>query len=201
MNLVKVKSFALKPWIFGRCLPKKSLLILVTGLASVLGQAEVIPPLSPNLPDEITHCTWTTAQHTHYSFSSPMVGQYNLCVAKDSSYSIYLQFAEIPDAQICLIPATHQGEEVMMIGNPLCFWPQGPQKIQQLSFNTELTNDRFPLDGVIIIKDQLAYYGAPFKKFMLPLDAYLTCQRHLTYGDHNFCQAVATAQTLIDHRF
>ncbi|MBP5296817.1 MAG: hypothetical protein J6Y94_05745, partial [Bacteriovoracaceae bacterium] len=111
------------------------------------------------------------------------------------------QFAEIPDAQICLIPATHQGPAVMMVGNPLCFWPQGPQKIQQLTFNTELSEDRFPIDGVIIIKDQLAYYGAPFKKFMLPLDAYLTCQRHLQSGDAGFCQAVATAQTLIDHRF
>ncbi len=178
-------------------------LICCWGLISILNfaLAEVLPPLYPKLPAEIDHCSWTTAQSTHYSFSSPLVGLYNICVAQDDPKSIYIQFAEIPDAQICLIPSTHQGAEVMMIGNPLCFWPQGPQKIQQLNFNTELSNDRFPLDGVIIIKDQLAYYGAPFKKFMLPLDAYLTCQRHLTYGEPHFCKAVADAQTLIDHRF
>jgi len=163
--------------------------------------AEVIPPLQPNFPEEIQHCTWATAQRPSYSFTHPLVGAYNLCVAKENNTKVFVQFAQIPDAQICLLPATHQAAEVMMIGNAQCFWPQGPQKIQEIIFNTELSADRFPLDGAIIIKDQLAYYGAPFKKFLLPLDAYYTCQRYLTLGESAFCQAVATAQTLIDHRF
>ena len=177
---------------------------VVCFLAALLlstAQAEVIPPLNPHFPAEIEHCSWATAQRPYYSFEHALVGKYNLCVARDDQFKVYLQFAQIPDAQICLVPSTHQGAEVMMIGNAQCFWPQGPQKIQEVVFNTELSENRFKLDGAIIIKDQLAYYGAPFKKFMLPLDAYFTCQRFLLTGQASFCQAVATAQTLVDHRF
>ncbi|MEI8348409.1 MAG: hypothetical protein WCG27_13150 [Pseudomonadota bacterium] len=161
---------------------------------------------SPPIPSEIKHCLWAIGQskENQYSFEHSHIGKYNLCQSRSRANVVFVQLAQsVSDSQICLIPTHHKKNVSTFVGEPRCFRADDPRRIYRIDLiKNRKGMEPYDIDGVMIIKDQINLYPAPFQQNLLGTDSYLFCQQWLAQkGDPSYCQAFGQVGAFIDHQF
>jgi hypothetical protein len=158
----------------------------------------------PPIPPEIKHCLWNTGPEAKFSFEHPHLGKYNLCRSNINSNQVFFQL-EKPEtnSQICFIPTHHEGKLSTYVGEPRCLMIEDVQRIYRIDlYHNRRGLERYDIDGVMIIKDQMFSYGNPFNRTLLSTDSYLFCQHWLAQrNDPTYCQSFVQLGQFIDHIF
>jgi len=166
-------------------MPKLLLLLL---LISCIKEAETL-----------SKCQFSTDGINGFSRFDDYLKNYNICQDKlnDSLVRFQLKEGEI-DLKLCFIP-TFTGEgtnKSIYIGEPRCLFISDPLKVYEINFlknrptpEGEVSYSKFPINGVMIIKDKLIDFGAPFESPLPAPNAYLKCAEALDKtGDDSFCE-------------
>ncbi len=173
-------------------------------------------PNSGQIPDEISHCTWSLNGTDGYASGSGHFSQgeldqnqknLNLCQHKGDELKVYLQLKYIPTEGVCLIPTfrNEQDGKQTSIGNFRCQRMASDNTKAQLF---ELVKDRvgftqFPINGVMLMKDKKYTFPPPYPKHPISnLAAYNHCMQQLVQKrNHLFCVAFKRAGHYHYHQF
>jgi hypothetical protein len=165
------------------------------------------------VPAEVDHCRWSSdgvngfeysATHMDPNEQSAANGRYTICKSKTNPMDIYLQVQNpIDSEQLCIIPTTHSGSNSVYIGEPRCLYLRSNTtlyKVSLLKNRPGYTN--YQVTGVMMMKDKLYEYGAPFYQMILSPDAYIFCSQWLAqYGDPSYCIPFKAAGHYVYHQF
>lgn len=156
------------------------------------------------IPSEISHCKWSMDGNTNFSSShkhvSPneddvSVGGYTLCKSKNDETQIYIQLQSVLDVQVCLFPTYNSGSNSVYLGEARCLRIDDSKKIYRVNMLKNRPGfTAYPITGVMLMKDKLFGYDAPFNRYLLAPDAYTFCSNWLAqYGDPSFCESFKRA--------
>lgn len=165
------------------------------------------------VPPEVSDCRWSSdgvtgfeSKAAHLSPSEDNVdeGAYTLCQSSANEQEVYLQVKNpISDAQLCLIPTSHDGTNSVYIGEPRCLYVNSNQtlyKISLLKNRSGYSNRR--ITGIMMMKDKAYQYEAPFYQYILSPDAYIFCSQWLAlYYDPSYCIAFKNKGAYVYHQF
>ena len=161
------------------------------------------------VPQEASHCSWSTDGSSGFSFTHSYTGDYTLCRAQGSETVYYLQ-TKVPSSQsipLCLIPTTHiqtpSGSKSVYIGEPRCVHNTDNTKVYKIVlYKNRIYYTNYPITGVMIMKDELVEYPQPYMGWYLNPDAYMFCIQYLAnYGSDAFCDTFDSMGQYVYHEF
>lgn len=159
---------------------------------------------TPQIPEEISHCTWATDGVNGFALNHAHLGPFNICQGKNSDTEIHIQIKNpITDAQLCIFPTYHSSSASVYIGEARCFIASNPKTVYKVNLLKNRPNyGQFNVTGVMVMKDKAYFYPAPFYQYVLSPDAYLFCSQFLdTYQDPSYCQAFRSVGQYVYHQF
>ncbi len=165
------------------------------------------------IPSEVSQCSWSSdgvngfenkAAHLSPNEDNVDEGAYTLCQSNINEQEVYLQVKNpIGDAQLCLIPTSHDGSNSVYVGEPRCLYVNSSQTLYKISLiknRQGYTNRR--ITGVMMMKDKAYQYEAPFYQYILSPDAYIFCSQWLAlYYDPSYCIAFKNKGAYVYHQF
>ncbi|TDJ07190.1 MAG: hypothetical protein E2O68_03925 [Deltaproteobacteria bacterium] len=142
-------------------------------------------------------CEFSKKSFSHYS---KFLNHYNICQDPGNDKIVRIQLEKGNDqVKYCFIPTYSQdgGDKSIFIGEPRCLLISDSRKIHEIEFlknrpspKGSLPFSKFPIKGVLIIKDEVLDFLAPFKAPLPAPNAYLKCAEVLDLtGDDSYCLA------------
>ena len=157
-----------------------------------------------NLPAEIAHCNFSIDGKTGFEKDHYSLKEYTACQSSRNELDIYIQL-RIPftDTQLCLIPSNEKGKKSTYIGGPQCISVEDSKTIHKVTLAKNRPGfDKFKLNGIMIMKNELHFYPYPFDEDLLNTEVYLRCSEHLAQrGDSSYCEAFKAVGEYDYHRF
>ena len=159
-----------------------------------------------NIPQEISHCSWSSDGINGFTSTHPHLGAYTLCqeqgAGNDTKVHIQVQ-SPVNDSQVCVIPTYHSNGRAIYIGEPRCLLLNSNLSIYPITLLKNRTGySQFQITSVMVMKDKAFFYPAPFYSYMLSPDAFLFCSQWLDqHGDSSYCYAFDSVGQYVYHQF
>ncbi len=165
------------------------------------------------VPAEVSHCSWSSdgvdgfaysATHMDPNEQSSANGRYTICKSSTNPMDIYIQVQNpIESEQLCIIPTTHSGSNSVYIGEPRCLYLRSNTTLYKVSLiKNRAGYTNYQMTGVMMMRDKLYEYDAPFYQMILSPDAYIFCSQWLAqYGDPSYCIPFKAAGHYVYHQF
>lgn len=173
---------------------------------------EAESPEDSNTPAEARHCSWSTDGSSGYSTSTNHLGEINVCQSQSDDKNIFVQLKTpiTSNIKLCAIPMYDNGSNAVYIGNPRCIYvnDNGIKQIPLLKNRGGNEYSQFHITSVMLIKDAVYRYPAPFANYQNPsgaaksVDAFLFCMNWVDETkDTRYCQAFNSLGQHVYYKF
>ncbi len=164
---------------------------------------------NPNsVPADAEGCTWSTTGNSGFAVTSSDLGDYTICESSGADLAVYIQVKNpITSKPLCIIPTSHtqtqQGDSSTYIGEPRCVFINSSLEVYKVElYKNRIGYGSYPITGVMLMKDELEWYGSPYYQYLLNPDAYLFCQQWIGQTqDSSYCYAFDSAGNYTYHQF
>ncbi|WP_419168488.1 hypothetical protein [Halobacteriovorax sp.] len=159
-----------------------------------------------NEENGLTHCSWSTDQKSGYTRSDSNLGEFNICQSTENKNDIYLQVKE-PDIlkRVCIIPTYEKDGRETFLGAAICRHLNDSNVLNHFSLRKDRDYGRymnFPLERVLIVKEELIELESPYNKELLTYDGFFICAINLDlYNDSSYCDTFFNKKKHINIEF
>ena len=159
------------------------------------------------VPGKVADCDFSKESFSHYS---KFLKSYNICQDPDNDSILRIQLEHGDDeVKFCFIPTYIGGNKSIFIGEPRCQFISNSKNVHEINFLKNrpspagsISFAKFPVKGVLIIKDEVLDFFEPFEGPLPAPNAYLKCAEVLDLtGDDSYCKAFKEMGRYGLHRF
>ncbi len=136
--------------------------------------------------------SFSTDGVNNYRFVSTHLGSYNICFESSSNVMYFQVRYPITSSQVAIIP-THSDDGVnsYYIGSPIYVRATSNTDVYSMILSANRTGyQNSIINGVMIMKDEIHFFPAPFNQNSMNVDAYLFCSNFMAlYNSASYCES------------
>ena len=160
-----------------------------------------------SLPEGADHCSFSRDGRKNFSQRHTSMGGYNACQSSKDSHIVFLQM-ERAEAEFCIVPfnikKTDEDEDAWIyIGEARCRTLFDNKRFYAFDLikNREGFETR-QINGVMILKNQVYFYEAPFERHLRSTTALMECMEFLNqHEDPTYCESFNNLKKHIQVKF